>query len=1041
MTTNGTPVDLQGEMRFRYALNAAWPAATYPNKLKISAPFSFTGTDMTNNPGKKVTMGLYVAASSWFPAGKKPKPSEIIALGDSKLGLGWADYYWSTIPAGTTETRTFNFTNMNLTGLTEDKWWVLVTPVAVTNISGAVSVSNMKPLAGVSVDSIGRVSSFMNNQSPTKPVITSPSSGTIYAPGSTISLTYDSNDPDEVTPDDADRYNRDLAAVQFQYAPIPTPTNPNPTWLPLPLKSPGGLSVNAEYCRGAGSTADNSVHASFRKPLLTDLKIDIQCGVTNAAWLSGKGLLPGGDWQIRMRTFDFGHPYPGLVDPLGNKLTSTTQIILNNYPSENTSPWSDPIRVSIPSQVPPPIPTYPTQDLAISEGETVRLSWQYRNTFSPPYAQGSRTVQIRRVGEEVWHTIFDGAGSDAYVDLPPFLDYPDAPPVEYIDDGTFEAGTLAGFARFSTTPSTVLTNVNDASKAYAGNRSLNVSMGGVASSAIERVYDVASLDPAHDLFTFTCQAGGVPSERPIIAALAFWADASDVALLPPGWSIGNTGTYGASGVTDPGGSAYQPMTLGPFRKHPSAAKLKVQIQVQANEPPYLLASGGRFDNMSLMGTSGALSDWTLEATTEYEWRVQVTDLGGVTSNWSEVARFWIVDPANSGGQRPVAPSLVEGATLGCGTHRIEIYRRGGKDRVGELTQVSYVDWGRLRDDISTAKIVVSGWTEDCGNLLRSLETWAYEVVIWRDNGFSVDRVWEGPISLLTYEVDSVTIQAKDVMVYFYRRIIKQQMNDVQVGDSVVNRAVRVLQNTGAPDDPNVLSYVTPLRQDDDAKQYRSTPAYSRTAFEEIDDMAANAGLDYCAIGRAILLWGTKHRIGTLPEFRDKDLGSPPIVSEYGMSFANRYAVSDGNGVWGEATRLDVSGNDEKYGLVEMLSSTWASDSEDDSGTYTQAGLETVRQSFADFAERSIDDRYPPPVVVRVPDNTTLNPSVLLSIQQLVPGVAIPLRSTGTLRQVVATQKLDSIKVVEQGGKETISITMSPFSADDNASGEDGGEEV
>jgi hypothetical protein len=358
-----------------------------------------------------------------------------------------------------------------------------------------------------------------------------------------------------------------------------------------------------------------------------------------------------------------------------------------------------------------------------------------------------------------------------------------------------------------------------------------------------------------------------------------------------------------------------------------------------------------------------------------------------------------------------------------------------------LTQVSYVDWGRLRDDISTAKIVVSGWTEDCGNLLRSLETWAYEVVIWRDNGFSVDRVWEGPISLLTYEVDSVTIQAKDVMVYFYRRIIKQQMNDVQVGDSVVNRAVRVLQNTGAPDDPNVLSYVTPLRQDDDAKQYRSTPAYSRTAFEEIDDMAANAGLDYCAIGRAILLWGTKHRIGTLPEFRDKDLGSPPIVSEYGMSFANRYAVSDGNGVWGEATRLDVSGNDEKYGLVEMLSSTWASDSEDDSGTYTQAGLETVRQSFADFAERSIDDRYPPPVVVRVPDNTTLSPSVLLSIQQLVPGVAIPLRSTGTLRQVVATQKLDSIKVVEQGGKETISITMSPFSADDNASGEDGGEEV
>jgi hypothetical protein len=151
-----------------------------------------------------------------------------------------------------------------------------------------------------------------------------------------------------------------------------------------------------------------------------------------------------------------------------------------------------------------------------------------------------------------------------------------------------------------------------------------------------------------------------------------------------------------------------------------------------------------------------------------------------------------------------------------------------------------------------------------------------------------------------------------------------------------------------------------------------------------------------------------------------------------MSMANFYSVSDGNGIHGESDRLDVSGNDPIYGLVELLSSTWASDSTQDSGTYTQAGLETLRQSFADFAERSIADRYPPPVVVRIPDNTTLNPSALISIQQLVPGVAVPLRSTGTLRSVVATQKLDSVKVVEENGKETISVTMSPFSRDDGS---------
>jgi hypothetical protein len=274
------------------------------------------------------------------------------------------------------------------------------------------------------------------------------------------------------------------------------------------------------------------------------------------------------------------------------------------------------------------------------------------------------------------------------------------------------------------------------------------------------------------------------------------------------------------------------------------------------------------------------------------------------------------------------------------------------------------------------------------------------------------------------------------MVYAYRRIVRQAMNDSQAGGvTVVQRAAQVLQNAFAPDDPNVLAYLQVLAQDDDAKQYRNLPAFSRTAYEEVDDMAANAGLDYTAVGRAILLWGTRHRIGTLPEFTDNDLGSEPIVSEYGMSFANFYSVSDGNGVHGDASRLDVSGNDETYGIVEMLSSSWASDSEVDTGTYTQAGLATIVESFEGYAERSIADRYPPPVVVRVPDNTTLNPDAVISIQQLVPGVLIPLRSTGTLRKLAATQKLDSVTVTETSGSETITLVMSPFSRDDSS--EDG----
>ena len=77
------------------------------------------------------------------------------------------------------------------------------------------------------------------------------------------------------------------------------------------------------------------------------------------------------------------------------------------------------------------------------------------------------------------------------------------------------------------------------------------------------------------------------------------------------------------------------------------------------------------------------------------------------------------------------------------------------------------------------------------------------------------------------------------------------------------------------------------------------------------------------------------------------------------------------------------------------------------------------------------------MVVRIPDNTSLSPDTPVTIQQLAPGVAIPLRSVGTLRQVRGLQKLDSVTVEEVAGTETITITLSSFSRDDG--GEDPGE--
>lgn len=1033
-------VDLGGVTRISYRLGSGLSAATYPNRLKVTAPFTLVAGDYTANPGKKLCAAAFIADAANFPSGYVPTPSEILALGSAKVSVYRANTYY------TSGTGTKTFTIPGPEGLSiNTKYWVLVLPTALVDPGSTWNLTNDVPMAGITVNTFGRALSMWTGRTPAKPTITSPVNGSIHLPGTTFNLTVNPADPDEVAPEDAQKFNDDVNGVQVQYAAVASTDNPNPTWEDLPfdvnLPGLGPWRLSAWHIRGS-----RYVNGLAGLPELESLIANLGCpvvagaGDTVADYQPGKGALPSGEWQIRVRTFDYGHPYPNLgtsttepgplgINPATNQLLEPAK---DSYPANNTSPWSDPVRVSIPSQVPPPIPLYPTDHIAVPDGETVRLSWKYRNTHQPPRTQYRRAVQIRLVsGNNDWSTIFDDYSADAYVDLPPALVQTPLSPLEMLADGGFEGGGLDGWVAGSGT--TTLTNINSAPNAHTGNRYLEVQSGASPEAVV-------------------LKTGITPPAAYEEAEFGFWVYNDPVAVHVTGVVIITWQDAGGVDIPidDPFNSpfvtvyTFDILSLGWVHVVPTPRILRpvggVQVSVavyidgNVGSPPYTF----RTDDYSLKFYGPDLDDFAISATNEYEWRVQATDTDGEVSNYSTAARFWVVPAGASGEVRPVPAETIDGATLGCGTHRAFIYRRGGKDRVGEIKNLSHVDWSRVRDDISTAQVVVSGWDVDCGNLLALLQTWAYELVLIRDNGYSTDRVWEGPITLLTYETDKVTIEAKDMMGYAYRRIIKQRMSDAGTGNgtTVVDRARRVLQNTFAPDDPNVLAYLQVLAREDDAMQYRTTPAYSRTAFEEVDDMAANAGLDYTCVGRSILLWGTKHRIGTLPEFGDDDLGASPIVSEYGMSMANRYVVSDGNGVWGEATRL-TDGGDAIYGLVEMLSSTWATDTPEESGTYTQEGLQTVIDSFESFAERSISDRYPPPVVVRVPDNTTLNPDTVISIQHLVPGVVIPLRSTGTLREVVASQKLDVVKVVEEAGSETVSITLSPFSRDDAAVGGEG----
>ena len=257
------------------------------------------------------------------------------------------------------------------------------------------------------------------------------------------------------------------------------------------------------------------------------------------------------------------------------------------------------------------------------------------------------------------------------------------------------------------------------------------------------------------------------------------------------------------------------------------------------------------------------------------------------SDWSESAYFWTTRTPGVGLVTVLDTETEIQGSLGCGSHRVFVYDRGGKILRGEITPLVSIKWDRKRDDISSATIFTNGFGDDCCQLLAGLRSWMHELVIFRDGV----RVWEGPVTRIAYGVDSVEVESKDVMAYVYRRIMRQGYNDAyrivngeQLGQSsVVERATRIAMNALAPDDPNVLAYLTSINYPDDAGSSRVVPDFSRTAWEEIDDLAATAGLDYVTVGRRIILWDTHRPIGRLPEMRDEHFSNPPIVTEYGLS--------------------------------------------------------------------------------------------------------------------------------------------------------------
>lgn len=350
-------------------------------------------------------------------------------------------------------------------------------------------------------------------------------------------------------------------------------------------------------------------------------------------------------------------------------------------------------------------------------------------------------------------------------------------------------------------------------------------------------------------------------------------------------------------------------------------------------------------------------------------------------------------------------------------HRVFIHDRGGVVRLDEMLDIQSVKYSRVRDATSEANIkiaqpncaaqraVLDRIIEGCGR---------FEVVIYRGD----ERAWEGPTTIATDQGNGFELDAADVTFYWQQTVMHAAYSNAYPNIAyTIDRAKQILTAEMARKEAlgyNLLSFYTYLQLPTDAKTSRVSQAYEKYVHAEIDDLAAKSGMDYAAIGRRVLFWDTDSNIGQTPALTNADfLGDGIIVSTYGSQLATRSIATDAQGGAGIA-----GGTDAYYGEVEIL----ASPSEEDQNSGNAAPDQATLNSQA---AANLTGKNPAPVVIRVADGASINPSGVLQLGDFVPGVFIPVSATINGRVVSQWQKLDKVTFTEDASGETIQVTLSP----------------
>lgn len=343
-------------------------------------------------------------------------------------------------------------------------------------------------------------------------------------------------------------------------------------------------------------------------------------------------------------------------------------------------------------------------------------------------------------------------------------------------------------------------------------------------------------------------------------------------------------------------------------------------------------------------------------------------------------------------------------TLGSEVNTAYIYERGGRKRAFKVEGVNKLSWGRTQNAIAEATIDVSiaaAGPECCGKI-GDMRTWAYELVMFRGD----DRVWEGPVYNLRIGKTGVSISAWDVLGWLKRRRIHTDRTTTVPHPSVEEMELAI-QRGFAPADPNVLAYLdvrAPTFPIDIVRDVRVNSGYYADDLTTLSGQGAN----FTTVGRSAVVWGDGDPLGVLPEINaEEHLLADVEVIEDGMGLATAATARNDNDQYDT-----VGGVDPYYSLLDLIVSG--------NGAADVPSLTAIATAARDLS-------YPAPVLLSVPADSQVSPKAPLPMSSLVPGVFVPVSSSGTCRPIQQTMVLSGVKVEQDASGEKVSISVRPLS--------------